>query len=468
MKISGPMTSRNIEDREQEAGIAQARIFPVSLGGHAPGLAGRSQAPRRSRRAPAGRKRSSTSPTSAAISRKAEPAFKERCDRYLVGGVEDGRLRAARGQAPARARPSAGKRSRSGASKASAPIATRSSRCAGRRHPLGPGQGMGDRHPHVGRAELGEHRAVDIFDQAVDHRLRDGRRSRSRRRRPGRGGRPRSARAPCSSGSRESTEILAPIDQLGWATASAGRRRAHLARAARSRNGPPLAVRMIRRTLSGRALVEALEDRIMLGIDRQQGRAARRARPRIISAPAETRASLLASATVPPPSSAAITGLSPARADDRRHRPVGAGGGGLERRACSPAAASMPRAGERRPRARRAGGRRRSRRRRGADAVGQLRRGRRRRDGRSARPPRSARGCGATRSSVERPTEPVAPRMVTLRRVTGCMSTATARPRRRPARDARAASATGDQRRRAGRRAGRARRHGRAAGCRCP
>ena len=45
----------------------------------------------------------------------------------------------------------------------------------------------------------------------------------------------------------ESTEILAPIDQLGWATASAGVM-APKVDAGRSRNGPPEAVRTRRST----------------------------------------------------------------------------------------------------------------------------------------------------------------------------------------------------------------------------
>ena len=40
-----------------------------------------------------------------------------------------------------------------------------------RRHPLGPGERISDRDPHVGTAELGEHRAVDKLDQRMDHRL---------------------------------------------------------------------------------------------------------------------------------------------------------------------------------------------------------------------------------------------------------------------------------------------------------
>ncbi len=38
--------------------------------------------------------------------------------------------------------------------------------------PLRPGQRMGDGHAHVGRPELGQDRAVDIFDETVDQTLR--------------------------------------------------------------------------------------------------------------------------------------------------------------------------------------------------------------------------------------------------------------------------------------------------------
>ena len=63
-------------------------------------------------------------------------------------------------------------------------------------------------------------------------------------------------------------------------------------------------------------------------------------------------------------------------------------------------------------------------------------------------------GARSIRSSVERPTEPVAPRMVMLAPHASARQSAPA--------------AVSDARPGAGRRAGRARRHGRAATCRCP
>ena len=67
---------------------------------------------------------------------------------------------------------SAGKRSGSGASKVSEPTLARSSLAAGPSIRRRPGQAMGDRNAHVGRAEMRHHRAVAVFDHAVDDRLR--------------------------------------------------------------------------------------------------------------------------------------------------------------------------------------------------------------------------------------------------------------------------------------------------------
>ena len=100
MKIERPDDEQEGEDREQEAGIAQAWIFPCQRGGHPCGPRGRSPAPRRSTWARAGHSGPAPRRPDAAISRKADAAFKERSDRYLVGGIEDGRLGAARRRAP--------------------------------------------------------------------------------------------------------------------------------------------------------------------------------------------------------------------------------------------------------------------------------------------------------------------------------------------------------------------------------
>ena len=152
---------------------------------------------------------------------EADSAGKEARDRDFIRGVQHDRRRAARLERLA-GKPERRKARTSGTSKSSLAIAARSSRCAGRRDPFGPGQRVGDRDPHVGRAELGKHRSVDELDHRMDHRLRDGSGCRSGRTAGRTDNGPRSARAPCSSGSPNSTEILAPIDQLGWATAWAG------------------------------------------------------------------------------------------------------------------------------------------------------------------------------------------------------------------------------------------------------
>ena len=454
MKMSGPMTSRKARIVNRKPGLLNRGSF-LSARRPRAGPPGRSRAPRRSTRAPAGH-------SGPAPRRPVRRYRGNRCrlSRKAATAISLAALRIA-GLAPPAAERRAGKAERREALEVGRLEVERADRdeiepLARRLHPLGPGERIGDRHAHVGRAELGEHRAVDIFDQASGSPIADGRRPRARRRRPGTGDRPRSARAPCSSGSRESTEILAPIDQLGWATACAGRGARASRSSGQSRNGPPLAVRMIRRTLLGPGAVEALEDRIMLGIDRQQGRAARRAPPAIISVAGRDQRLLVGERD------------GAARLERRHHR--------LEARRCrrsppsssrrpTPAAstiASVARrgldagAGERlaraRPRQRCVADHREL----GADAPRQLGEAGDVACARSARRPRTRRGSRSIRSSVERPTEPVAPRMVTLR------------ARSRGPEPGHQQQGGDDRHRRAGRRAGRARRHGRAAACRCP
>ena len=164
-------------------------------------------------------------------------AGEEGGDRDLVGGVEDRpaprrparsacageaeRREAHRGRAPR----SRACRSRPGRAARTASPSAPARRACGRSAPA-------CRARRAGRAPSRRH-----IRRGCGPPIAGGRRPRAGRRRPGRGGRPRSARAPCSSGSRESTEILAPIDQLGWATACGRRRRAHLARSARCGTG---------------------------------------------------------------------------------------------------------------------------------------------------------------------------------------------------------------------------------------
>ena len=81
--------------------------------------------------------------------------------------------------------------------------AARSSRSAGRFHPLRPGQAMRDGNAHIGRAELSQHRPIDIFDHRMDDGLRMKRCTSSRVAGQYRtDDAPRSIQAPCSSSSR--------------------------------------------------------------------------------------------------------------------------------------------------------------------------------------------------------------------------------------------------------------------------
>ena len=144
------------------------------------------------------------------------------------------------------------------------------------RQPLRPGQRAGDRHAHVGQAELREHRAVDQLDQRVHDRLRMhhhvhalGRdveeparldhlerlvRERGRVDRDLRAHRPVRMRA-------------APRRRVARAIFSAGQR---AERAARRREHEP-------RHVLAAAAGERLEDRAVLAVDRQQRDAAARA-----------------------------------------------------------------------------------------------------------------------------------------------------------------------------------------------
>ena len=89
--------------------------------------------------------------------------------------------------------------------------------------------------------------------------------------------------------------IFAPIDQTGWRSAASGVARGHLLEA----GGAERAARGGQHDLLHRAAVavgQRLEDRVVLGIDRQQRRAGL-GTARSITSPAQTSASLLASAT---------------------------------------------------------------------------------------------------------------------------------------------------------------------------
>src|SRR6185503_16208516 len=109
----------------------------------------------------------------------------------------------------------------------------------------------------------------------------------------------------------ESTEILAPIDQLGWATACAGVA-APIVSAEAARNGPPLAVRINLETSAER--LPARHWKIALcSLSMGSSVALDERAASVIRAPAVTSASLLARATVLPASTAPITGRKPAQ-----------------------------------------------------------------------------------------------------------------------------------------------------------
>ena len=89
------------------------------------------------------------------------------------------------------------------------------------------------------------------------------------------------------------------------------------------RNGPPDAVRMMRSTASALLDIEALEDRVVLGIDRQQGRPVRAGPRRCIEIAGADQRFLVGERD---------DGAAPHRrqrrreargADDRRHHPIG-------------------------------------------------------------------------------------------------------------------------------------------------
>ena len=176
--------------------------------------------------------------------------------------------------------------------------------------PLRPGQGVGDRNAHVraSRAAPSPSRRGSRPCRGSPIADAPARRSASRR---------RSNRRAASITSRplfiivaESMLILAPIDHIGWRSAASGVARGHLLpaggaeRAARRGQDDPLDGAAV-------AVGHRLEDRVVLGIDRQQRRAglAHGAQHHLAGA---DQASLLASATALPRRIAARVGARPA------------------------------------------------------------------------------------------------------------------------------------------------------------
>ena len=121
----------------------------------------------------------------------------------------------------------------------------------------------------------------------------------------------------------ESIVILAPIDQVGWASAWSGVTAARSA-AERPRNGPPEAVITSDSTVSGRGVAEALPERRMLAVDRQD-RAVRALGRGRHQRPAGDQALLVGQGQVGAGLERRQGRGQPGRADDRVQHRVGAG-----------------------------------------------------------------------------------------------------------------------------------------------
>ena len=238
---------------------------------------------------------SSTSSTVPAISRK--PIRRRgRRHRHLVRGIQDSGGAAARLQRlPRQAQRREAHRGRAPRSRAGRapqdPAAATASACGSAR----PAQwAIGVRMSGV--PSWASTRAVGIAAPCRGRPIAGAPAPRSAPPAPGTAGRPRSARGPCSSCVALSTEILAPIDQIGCFTAISGVAARHRRRASAVRNGPPEAVSTIFSISAGCLRVERLEDGVVLGVDRQQ-RGAVRAAPR----PARSRRRRPASPCWPAP-----------------------------------------------------------------------------------------------------------------------------------------------------------------------
>ena len=140
-----------------------------------------------------------------------------------------------------------------------------------------------------GRSELCLERAVGELDHRVDDALRVDDDIDLDRRRHRTASVPRSTSSALFMSVAESIVTLAPIVQVGCASASSWRGRRE-ALGGQSRNGPPEAVR-INRLHVGRSLTgEALPDGRVLGVDRPQPRQRHASRPAPHERPAHGRA----------------------------------------------------------------------------------------------------------------------------------------------------------------------------------
>ena len=398
--------------RAGDAGAAPRQAISAA---DAPSLAHRRPERRRDHRSGARRSRSSTAlDHGTAMSRKPIRPRQERRHRHLVGGVQYSRGGAALPQgepgqaaAPGSARGPAARsrgreraqRSRRGAPvrepRRASPAYRRSgSACRARRAGPAPSRRVkatrlctidcgwtSDLDPVLGHAE--QMMGLDHLEALVHHR-----------------------------GAVDAD--LGAHGPVGVAHRLLGRRAAPSRPRVQPRNGPPEAVRISRSTPRRLAAGQRLEDRVVLGIDRQQRGAAARRTSRMNRAPAQTRHSLLASATMAPRRTAASVGPQPGGADDAAMTHSA----GRARRLDQPPRPGRdldPAAGERvlaargsRPDRRSPRGGRRGRRAMRRERVGAAAARSPPRPGRARAPRRSAPACSA-------PIEPVAPRMVTLR-----------------------------------------------------
>ena len=119
----------------------------------------------------------------------------------------------------------------------------------------------------------------------------------------------------------ESIVIFGPMDQVGCLSACSTVT-LRMASSDQVRNGPPEAVKTMRRTSSRRPAPNAWKIALCSESTGSTVAPAAAAR-RMNSAPAQTRHSLLASATVAPRSAAASVGSRLVGAGDRGHHPIG-------------------------------------------------------------------------------------------------------------------------------------------------
>ena len=176
----------------------------------------------------------------------------------------------------------------------------------GRAHAHRPRQTMRDRDPHVRRSELRNHGTVTVFHQAVDDRLRVHHhieRVRSQREQMMR----LDELEAFVHQRRGIDRDFGPIDQVGCLSACSTVT-LRIASSGQVRNGPPEAVSTMRRTSSRRPAPSAWKIALCSESTGSTVAPAAAAR-RMNSAPAQTRHSLLASATVAPRSAAASVGL---------------------------------------------------------------------------------------------------------------------------------------------------------------